>query len=444
MLIEKHWAVSIQKLPQIMLSPITLVACTIGGILFGMLQPGASKDIAILGEVYVNFLKLLAIPFLISALASSIANLTMGQRETNAISLKFAVLLLVGMLVLCSGLVYAAGSIFIRPSSQMISMEKLDELMHSDQEGMTERSIKLFSDPPKQATMAFSAREFVLKSLPTNVFQSLYHGDSLHILIVAILFGMALGVLQQDLARNTILMLSSIFQACVQLIHWSIYFLPVCIFCLLANAVAKMAGTMLELLSLFLVMHLGFAIFEIILAFWMWSRAAHVPVFRHLKLQGKALLMGLCAGRSIVVLPIIMQNMERNLLYNGEQLKLLLPFSFTLGKFAQTTQMVLTVLFIANLYGTKIAIPAVIAIILLAPATCVGGAWPMVIAVPLKILSLPDELAILLMLSISPFINPFGTLQNVLFNCLFVSLSLKQRRPVRQAAPSIPAAVEES
>jgi len=420
-------------------SPITIVVSAIAGVLVGWLLPDIGKRVSLCGAIYLNFMKFISVPFIFSALASSIASLLFGSREnTSSLSLKKAGLSILTALLMTSIINFSAALLIQESGVWEISMENLDELLHNNAETPAESEIAFYAPPEKTTNSEFDMRNFLLNSLPVNLFQSLYHGNALHLLVASILFGFSLGALNGSAARNTIQVLSTIYQSCIQLVRWSLYFMPICVFSLLASGIATRHRALLFLLWPFVSVVLVLTIVQSLIGLVIWSRASKIPLKVLLKLEIQTLLLGFCATRSVVVLPVLMENMENRLHYPGEQVKLLVPFTFTMGKFNQITQFIAALVLAGHLYHVPFSLPVLILVLLLTPLIAIGGTFPIEISLLLAILGIPDELAITLLIGAGSFIPPFGAVQNTVLSAAFCSLLMKRNPDGSKEAAEIP------
>lgn len=431
------------RLGRLACSPWSILSAAGLGILCGILFPEFSKNLSLGGESYLNYITLLTIPLMICALSSSLASLLQKNRsEKSTISLKKMFLLLIFMYILCGTVGITTETVVNHLFPNKINVEQLDELLHAEEETQVDYTIRIFEAPEESIQKQFSLHEFILDSIPTNIFQSLSQGNALHILIFSILFGLALGMAPAGESQNVISVLSSIYQACLILIQCSAYVLPLCLFCLLANKVSILDYSMLKMVSQFLFVLLGLEAFLTVLGLLFWSRAVRMPIRTLLKTEGKTMLIAVGTCQSFVVMPSLMQDMEEKMRYSPEQLKLVVPFAITMGKYTRVLGLAVTAVFVSFLYYGEVSPLMVPMLLIVAPPLSIGGAWPMIAAALLKILGLPGELGLLLLLTINPFLEPLSTLCNVVCNGLFTSLII--RRTTSEGAMTQQECVENS
>jgi len=431
MTFSKLWG----DLTRFVCSPWIILLSAVLGVLCGICFPGFSQKLSLGGEIYLNYITLLTIPLMIGALSSSLASLIQQNRsEQRAVSLKKMFVFLVSMYLLIGSLGIASEVTVSRLFPYQFDVERLDELLHTEEKSQTDYTIRIFNAPTESEQKQFSLREFILESFPTNIFQSLSHGDALHILIFSILFGLALGMLPSEKSQHVILVLSDTYQACLFLIQCSMYVLPFCLFCLLATKISLLDYSMLKLVSQFLLTIFALEVFLTVLGVLLWSCVLRVSVKSLIKMEGKTMLIAIGTCQSFVVMPLLMQDMEEKMHYSSEQLKLVVPFVFTMGKFTRISSLAVTSVFVSFLYYGDFSWTMIPLLLLVAPPLSIGGAWPLVVTALLKILGLPGELGLLLLVTINPFIDPLSTLCNVIYGGLFSSLTIKKSDQKQEVA----------
>jgi len=421
------------ELGRFVCSPWTILVSSVLGVFCGICFPEFAQGLSLGGDIYLNYITLMTIPLMICALSSSLASLIQqNRRGQGAVSLKKMFALLIFMFLL-SGVIGIVSEVAVnRFFPNQINVERLDELLHAKEKNQADYSIRIFEAPRENVQKQFSLREFVLESFPTNIFQSLSMGDALHILIFSVLFGLALGMLPAEPSQHVITVLSSTYQACLYLIQCSVYVLPFCLFCLLSNKVSLLDYSMLKLVSQFLLVIFALEVILAVFGLFLWSRTLHMPVRTLFKLEGKTMLIAIGTCQSFVVMPLLMQDMEEKMRYSSEQLKLVVPFAFTMGKYTRILNLAVTAVFISYLYYGTVSWVMILMLLIIAPPLSVGGAWPVVAAALLKILGLPGELGLLLLLAVNPFVDPLSTLCNVIYNGLFSSLIIKRPQRVQE------------
>lgn len=64
-----------QRFYKLALNPWTILACLVGGSAFGLALPQASQALSVIGVIYVDLLKMIVLPFMVSAVIFSLQRL---------------------------------------------------------------------------------------------------------------------------------------------------------------------------------------------------------------------------------------------------------------------------------------------------------------------------------------------------------------------------------
>ena len=65
----------VKKLYQLAINPWTVVISLAAGVTFGMSAPTAAVGLGVVGEVYIDLLKMITLPFMVSAVIFSLQRL---------------------------------------------------------------------------------------------------------------------------------------------------------------------------------------------------------------------------------------------------------------------------------------------------------------------------------------------------------------------------------
>ena len=138
------------------------------GILLGAVVPAAAMKIKVLGDVYLNMLKMMVVPILICAVADGICNIPTG------LSLKRLGIKTVATYVLqffaCAAFSYLVAYI-LKPGTGV--------------------SLESVTGEVEATAASWSAGEFLLSMFPSNIFQAISNNDILPDIIFTAAFSIA-------------------------------------------------------------------------------------------------------------------------------------------------------------------------------------------------------------------------------------------------------------
>jgi Na+/H+-dicarboxylate symporter len=169
--------------------PLTVLACVIVGGLLGYAAPAISKNLSVVGMVYVDLLKMIVMPFMVSAIIFSLQNLFHAGGASKILSrvLLVFVSFSVVVAVVSAGLFTA-----ISPGDHLSESVRssLGAIVGANSESVNfDMFLWKVEETPKEATVA----DFLTSLIPTNIFAALASDDTLKALVFALLFGFAVG-----------------------------------------------------------------------------------------------------------------------------------------------------------------------------------------------------------------------------------------------------------
>ena len=152
---------------------LAVIAAVVGGVIVGLAAPGVGKDIAFLGTMFVDLIKMMIAPVIFCTIVLGIGSVRQAATVGKVGGLAFVYFLAMSTLALAIGLV--VGNL-IKPGS----------------------GLDIESDPGKGAELADKAHEsggtieFIQSIIPTSMFSALTEGSVLQALFVALLVGFAI------------------------------------------------------------------------------------------------------------------------------------------------------------------------------------------------------------------------------------------------------------
>jgi len=187
-------------------------------VALGILTPGIFAPIQFLGALFINLLKLFALPLICSALIAAIGNMSGNLSSLKSLSKRS-----IGYMLLSEVAAVAIGlGLFnlFRPGAG----GNPDLILHGQP----------YEAP--QATFGFT--KFVLSIFPDNVFHALTNFELLPVVIFSILFGLG-AALAGESARPLIQLFVGVREASTKCLHGVMVLAPIGIFSLVGAGVAQ-------------------------------------------------------------------------------------------------------------------------------------------------------------------------------------------------------------
>jgi proton glutamate symport protein len=415
--------------------PLTVLAGVALGIGIGVCNKGISRVsgiqdfaqlIAIPGQLYLFYLQMTVIPIVITAITSSLGKLIRNKSSAGLIGK------LIVVFVACMIAVSAAGmacGILGKPGAGLDKQTQtlLSRLIStSDNTGISgalEINLSLANETPDGVQGASGIASFFRNVVPSNIFHALTVGNTMAIVFFSLIFGIAIGFLQEESALLLISLLAAIFEAFQKLINWSLYFLPVGLVCLMAGQIAAVGPQIFVAMSKFIMLYgIGTAAIFIVAFVLIWIRSGMMNPLRLFAILFEPMLLGFATRNSMACLPSSISCLNQKLGFNGTAVNLTLPLGMTLGRFGNIFYFGLAVFFVVQIYGAQLHAMQYLVILIgvIFAGTATAGASGIVTLSVLSIvvnpLNLPVEAILVIFMAIDPIIDPFRTFLIVFVN----------------------------
>jgi Na+/H+-dicarboxylate symporter len=412
-----------QRYQQWALNPLTVLACVVAGGVAGWAAPALAKPLGLVGVVYVDLLKMIVLPFMISAVIFSLQNL---YREGGASRIFKRVVLVFLVASVLTALVATAASLLIRPGGDLApdSRAALGKIVSDDGErSNTEMSLRTPEAPPRVTSL-----KDVLQSLiPQNIFASLANGETLKALVFALLFGFAAGQVPTRISTGLNEALDTIYRACQTLTRWVNLPVPLILFCMAASQVALTGLQPLRAMAGFVVAFLFICALLLALAMAVIAKRAGVPYAAVLEAMREPFALGVATNNSATCMPAMVDGLVQHLRFARARVELLVPLSVSLLRVGSVAYFVCGTLFIAALYGRSLSpydvgLLALVSVLAgFAAAGMSGIVTVTLVGTICGYLSLPFEAAFVLLAAVDPICAMARTAVTVIGCCAAVA-----------------------
>jgi len=419
-------------------SPWTIAASGVLGAYFGTCQPGISAWIAPLGVVYLGLLKMCVLPILISAVTVSTGRLMTANNATQSIR-RIIVVFPIGLL-LVSGIAVTIAA-FAQPGKNLSAstLEKLGVLVN--QSGI-DLEISLSGADPQPGE--FPLNQLLVNLVPDNIFYALSEGQTLRVLIFAIIFGISLGMVREPVTQSLFAALESVYHACNRLIQGLTVLLPIGLCSLLATQLSQLGADILfSMIRFVLITILTFIIIYILSTLIIWRQTNQSPLAVLAQLKEPTFL-ALATSSSLACIPSAISTLTDRLGFDRQTTQLVTPLSITLCRFGSVIYFALAALFVAQLYNKdlgsgQLAIVTVLSILAgMATSGATGVITLTMLDIVLNPLKLPLEAVLVLFIAIDPIVDPFRTLGIVHTGIAATALVVQPEAQSAEIAPLSP------
>lgn len=405
-----------------LLSPWTIGAGMISGVLIGWQYRELAFRLAPLGEAYLSLLQMCIIPIMITAVLSSLGHLLISG-EAAAYMGRLLVVFIIGLLI--ATVVGLTVGMITKPGA---SLSKKAQVTLGKKIAETETTS---FDPSKSAKPDLLG--FVKEIVPNNVIRAIGQGKNLSVLFFTILLGIAIGLIRSPAGKTALDFIDVFYDALLRIIIWVMYGLPFGLCCLLAYQVAQI-GTDVILALLKLVIFCYLCAFILIgiygIVMWIKVRGSFLRSFIALK---EAFVVALGTSSSFATIPSALHCLQDKLHLDVNATRFVVPLGVSLNPHGTAMYFAISTVFIAQLYNTSLSVPALIIILvgsILAGIAATGAPGPgalAMIALVLEPLGLPVATAVILLSAVDPILDPIITLTTVHANCTAAAMVAKDQ-----------------
>jgi len=369
-------------------------------ILFGILSPQNVIYVSWMGELFLKALKMIIIPLIVSSMIMGVANI--GNSESlGRIGLKtIAFYLLTSLIAILTGLFLVN---LIKPGigidigwSQVINKETLGNQ---------------------------TLGNIILRIIPENIIDAMAKADILSIIFFSLLFGFFMTKLEDKHSQPLKKFFDALFEIMMKITMFVIKFTPLGIFGIVSSVIAKQAGDMDSLLSIFqrmslyMICVLAGIFFHTFITMSLVLKFGKVNPIKHLKNMSTVMLTAFSTSSSNATLPVTMDAVENKCGVSNKISSFTLPLGATVNMNGTALYECVAVIFIAQVYGIDLSFYQQFVIVMTSLLAAIGSAGiPMaglvMMTVILNAVGLPLE-GIGLILTVDRILDMFRTSLNV-------------------------------
>jgi Na+/H+-dicarboxylate symporter len=351
----------------------------ISGILFGIAaimlgwQSFTSGYIAPFGTIFINLLKLMAVPLILVSLVNGVAGLTDISKLSRIGTKAIAIYLITTVVAITVGLLLVN---VIHPGNTF-SAEKREALKAQYGETISKKTTEA-----KQAADRMPL-QFLIDIVPQNVVQAMTDNTKmLQVIFFALLFGIALVLIEPATAQPVKDFFKGLDSVVLKIIDLVMSAAPYGVFALMAGLLVDFSGDnprdaveLLQALGIYsLTVLLGLAIILFIfyptIVVW-YSGVSYRQFF---KAMSPAQLVAFSTSSSAATLPVTMEQVEKELNVPKEVAGFVLPLGATINMDGTSLYQAVATVFIAQAFGIELGLSAQLTIILTALLASIGSA----------------------------------------------------------------------
>ena len=392
------------------------------GLIFGVFAAANSWGgfttnwIAPFGKIFINLLKLIAVPLVLSSLITGVASLSDLKKLSRIGGKTITIYIVTTAISVTIGLVSVN---LLKPGDTLPEdmKVKLQETYKSAASGKLEAADQIKERRPLQP---------IVDMVPSNFFSSASNNrNMLQVVFVALIIGIALIQIPKNKARPVLDFMEGINDLVIKLVDNIMLMAPIGVFALIADTITSIAGdnlnNVLELLSA-----LGFYMLVVIIGLtiqMVFTYTAVLKIFSNMSLKkfyqgiAPAQLLAFSTSSSAATLPVTMERCEDELGVSEEVSSFVLPLGATINMDGTALYQAVAAVFIAQTLGMDLTLGAQLTIVLTAVLASIGtaavpGAGIIMLIIILEAIGVPSA-GIALILGVDRILDMMRTVTNV-------------------------------
>jgi len=309
----------------------------IAGLTIGIDAPHFALHLRVFSDLFLRLIEMIMAPLILGVLIAGIGAHG-NSRDVSRLAFKsfvyFEVLTTIALIV---------GLLAINISKAGVGLERGE--VHSSQVAPSKDQSHTVLQP-----MQLTWDQFLLNAVPENLAKSIAENYILQVVVFAILFGIALGRLNEERKRPILEFLDSVTGVMFQLTNLIMYTAPFAVGGALAYSVAHSGlGVMIGLSKLVLTLYVAIAVF-IVCGMLPAALLARVPLRRFLTAVAEPAAIAFATSTSEAALPIAMERMEE-LGVPGNIVGFVIPTGYSFNLAGSALYLSLAAVFLAQAGG---------------------------------------------------------------------------------------------
>ena len=372
--------------------------------------------VAPFGKIFLNLLKLIAVPLVLSSLITGVASLSDTKKLSRIGGKTITIYVLTTAVAVTIGLI----SVNILQPGDTVPEDmktKLQETYKSAASGRMEAA---------EEVKDRSILQPLVDMVPSNIFSSASNNrNMLQVVFVAIIVGIALIQIPKNKGKPVLDFFEGINELVIKLVDNIMLIAPIGVFALIADTITSVAGdnlnNILELLSA-----LGYYMLAVIIGLILQMAITYTFVLKSFsKMNLKTFYQGIAPAQLLAfstsssgaTLPVTMERCEEELGVSEEVSSFVLPLGATINMDGTALYQAVAAVFIAQTIGMDLALGAQLTIVFTAVLASIGtaavpGAGIIMLIIILEAVGVPSA-GIALILGVDRILDMMRTVTNV-------------------------------
>jgi len=347
------------------------------------------------GTIFVNLLKLIAVPLVLASLVVGVSSLNDMTKLSRMGGKTIGIYLITTVLAITIGLTV----VNVMQPGKTLPEETRTTLMESYSENLEGR------DEAAQELREQSPLQFFVDIVPVNVVDATSdNSNMLQVVFIAIILG--IGIINIPVQKGEVLInfFDSLNDVIIKIVDLIMKTAPYGVFALMATVIVDLAGDDLTQ-ALVLLRALGWYCLAVLFGLLLHVSIVYFSLFKvfskmkltsFLRAIRPAILLGFSTSSSAATLPVTMERVEKNLGVDEEVSSFVLPVGATINMDGTSLYQAIAAVFIAQALGLDLSIVQQLTIVITATLASIGaagvpGAGIIMLVIVLQAINVPVE-----------------------------------------------------
>jgi len=331
-----------------------ILGIIVGAVFYG--NPGVEKYLQPLGTIFLNMIKMIVVPIIVSTLIIGVAgtgNIKQLGKLGGKTLIYFEVVTTIAIVV---GLLSAN---LFKPG-EGIDMSSLSKTS-IDQYVATTESVQ---------NSSHGLLDIIVDVVPSNVVSAMAGGDMLAIIFFSVIFGLGVAAIGEK-GKPVLAFFEGVAEAMFWVTNLIMRFAPIGVFGLIGVTVSKFGLASLLPLGKLMILVYATMIFFIIVVLGGIAKLVGVNIFHLMKTLKDELLLAYSTSSSETVLPKVIEKMQK-FGCPKDIVSFVVPTGYSFNLDGSTLYQALAAIFIAQMYGIDLSIMEQITLVLVLMVTSKG------------------------------------------------------------------------
>ncbi|HJO21513.1 MAG TPA: dicarboxylate/amino acid:cation symporter [Candidatus Marinimicrobia bacterium] len=375
-----------------------------------------SNFISPFGTIFLNLLKLIAVPLVISSLITGVASLS-DTRKLSRIGWKT-----IALYISTTAIAVSIGLILVNV------LEPGAGIPEDFQESLSQEYVDKAASKQDLASSVQDNRgplQPLVDMVPSNMFSAASNNSNmLQIVFISIIFGIALIGIDRKFSQPVLAFLEGINQMIIKLVEMIMYFAPYGVFALIAKTISSVSGDVSQIGSILsaLLFYMG----VVVLGLFIHMSLTYLTILKmftnmdlkhFFKSMAPVQLLAFSTSSSGATLPVTMKRCEKDLGVSEEISSFVLPLGATINMDGTALYQGVAAVFIAQAIGMDLTFVDQFTIVATAVLASIGtaavpGAGIIMLVIILEAINVPSQ-GIALILGVDRILDMIRTATNV-------------------------------